>query len=310
MFFAGARSANPLTIIPGDRPHHHSGGRRGGAGPGLQLAVALAVGIGHRDVLVSGVSHALFPGPSRRRRQGAAPAAVSAEAASWSALRATLVVMPVFVLALTNPALYLAGHHEDGDAGPAGRRHQRPFGRPGTGGLHAHGRGDGAVVWFGLSLRPNLWMLMLWMVAAALWAGARLFRLKATSLSARRSGSMPGDHADPAGPRHRGQRRRQGRLRGFRRARQPVRRGGALRLGDGVGARALACLAGQAHCSSSATERKESHHADEPADRAADHAAVPGVAGGRHVLERPVLPAATDPCPVTDCLRNSARSWS
>ena len=39
-----------------------------------------------------------------------------------------------------------------------------------------------AVVWVGLSLRPNLWMLMLWMVAAALWAGARLFGVRPTSL--------------------------------------------------------------------------------------------------------------------------------
>jgi hypothetical protein len=38
-----------------------------------------------------------------------------------------------------------------------------------------------AVIWAGLALRPNLWMLMLWMVAAALWAGARLFRVKPTS---------------------------------------------------------------------------------------------------------------------------------
>jgi hypothetical protein len=37
----------------------------------------------------------------------AAPAPVSVETASWDALRATLVVMPVFVVALTNPALYL-----------------------------------------------------------------------------------------------------------------------------------------------------------------------------------------------------------
>jgi uncharacterized membrane protein len=37
------------------------------------------------------------------------------------------------------------------------------------------------VVWAGLTLRPNLWMLMLWVVAAALWAGTRLFRVKPTS---------------------------------------------------------------------------------------------------------------------------------
>ena len=38
-----------------------------------------------------------------------------------------------------------------------------------------------ALVWLGLSLRPNLWMLTLWMVAAALWAGVRLFRVRPTS---------------------------------------------------------------------------------------------------------------------------------
>ena len=37
-----------------------------------------------------------------------------------------------------------------------------------------------ALVWIGLSLWPNLWMLILWMVAAALWTGARLFGVKVT----------------------------------------------------------------------------------------------------------------------------------
>ncbi len=37
-------------------------------------------------------------------------------------------------------------------------------------------------VWLGLSLCPSLWMLMLWMMAAALWAGARLFRVRRTLL--------------------------------------------------------------------------------------------------------------------------------
>jgi hypothetical protein len=38
-----------------------------------------------------------------------------------------------------------------------------------------------AVAWFALKLQPNLWMLMLWLVAAALWTGTRLFGLKATA---------------------------------------------------------------------------------------------------------------------------------
>ena len=37
-------------------------------------------------------------------------------------------------------------------------------------------------VWLGLSLWPSLWMLMLWMMAAALWAGSALFGARRTGL--------------------------------------------------------------------------------------------------------------------------------
>jgi hypothetical protein len=38
-----------------------------------------------------------------------------------------------------------------------------------------------AVVWLGLSLHPNLWMLCLWMIGAALWAGSGIFGTRSTS---------------------------------------------------------------------------------------------------------------------------------
>ena len=38
----------------------------------------------------------------------------------------------------------------------------------------------GLAVWMGLSLWPSLWMLVLWMMAAALWAGSALFSLRRT----------------------------------------------------------------------------------------------------------------------------------
>ena len=38
-----------------------------------------------------------------------------------------------------------------------------------------------AVAWGGLTLRPNLWMLILWVMAAAFWIGRRLFRVKASA---------------------------------------------------------------------------------------------------------------------------------
>jgi len=39
----------------------------------------------------------------------------------------------------------------------------------------------GILVWFGLSLLPNLWMLMLWMMAAALWTGSGIFGVRPTA---------------------------------------------------------------------------------------------------------------------------------
>ena len=180
VFFAGARSANPLTIImvvavtiiP----------IAGVADQALvsKFAVAFVVGIA-TGIFVSGVSHALFPDAPSAAGIAAAPAPVSVETASWEALRATLVVMPVFVVALTNPALYLPAIMKTGALG-------QQAGSTGTGsagrelvGSTLMAAGIALAVWLGLSMWPTLWMLMLWMVGAALWAGRRLFGAKATS---------------------------------------------------------------------------------------------------------------------------------
>ena len=132
---------------------------------------------------MSGVSHAFFPDTPGSAKIAAAPATVSPEAANWAALQATLVVMPVFVLALTNPAFYLAAIIKTATLGQqAGSTNARSAGRELVGST-LMGAWMAILVWFGLSLRPNLWMLMLWMVAAALWAGAKLFGLKPTSFA-------------------------------------------------------------------------------------------------------------------------------
>lgn len=181
VFFAGARSANPLTIIlviavtviPV-------------AGVATQalvtvLSVAFGVGLG-TGVLVSGLSHIFFP-DARVPNVSTAAAPTSTEAAHRAALQATVVVIPVFVLALTNPALYLAaiiktvllGQQASAtNAGSAGRE---------LVGSTLMGAWMATLVWAGLSMWPNLWMLMLWMVAAALWAGAKLFGLRRTSFA-------------------------------------------------------------------------------------------------------------------------------
>jgi len=182
VFFAGARSASPLTvilviaftIIP----------VAGVADQALTTALSQAFGLGLLiGVLVGGVSHALFPDAPGPAKIAAAPANVSSETANWKALQATLVVMPVFVLALTNPALYLAAIMKTVTMGQqASSTNARAAGVELVGST-LMGAWMAAVVWFGLSMRPNLWMLILWLVAAALWAGARLFRIKPTSVS-------------------------------------------------------------------------------------------------------------------------------
>jgi hypothetical protein len=71
------------------------------------LGVTLAVGI-LTGVLVSALSNAFFPDPSDPAAKRPSPPPPSREAAGWIALRSTLIVMPVFVLALTDPSFYLA----------------------------------------------------------------------------------------------------------------------------------------------------------------------------------------------------------
>lgn len=139
----------------------------------VTLAAGLAVG-----TLVSTLSHALFPDPPMPA-QVAAPRP-AADSPAWIALRGTLIVMPVFVLALTNPSFYLAAVMKTSTLGQqAGETHagsaaRELVGSTLMGALLAMG------VWTGLSLWPSLWMLTLWLMAAGLWAGSALFGVRRT----------------------------------------------------------------------------------------------------------------------------------
>jgi hypothetical protein len=179
--FAGARKANPLTmilvvalvVIP----------VAGIADQALITALSKAFGVGlGTGVLVSGVSHALFPDPPRPGAAAAPRAPPSAQAARRSALQATLVVMPMFVVALSNPPLYIPTLMKAVALGQqAAATNARAAGRELVGST-LMGALMAMAVWAGLTIRPNLWMLMLWLTAAGFWAGARLFRTRATSL--------------------------------------------------------------------------------------------------------------------------------
>ncbi|HSC81847.1 MAG TPA: hypothetical protein VLC08_15920, partial [Chitinolyticbacter sp.] len=98
--------------------------------------------------------------------------------AVWIAGRAMLIVMPVFVLALTDPSFYLAAILKTVALGQqAGENDARSAGRELVGSTLA-GAALALAVWAGLSLLPSLWMLALWLSAAALWIGQRLFGLR------------------------------------------------------------------------------------------------------------------------------------
>ncbi|MDM0053959.1 DUF2955 domain-containing protein [Variovorax sp. J22R115] len=177
VFYSGVRSANPLAtilvmaiaLIPVVGVVEQA--------LALQIGATLAVGL-CIGVLVSGISHALFPDPPVRAGHRAAAEVPTRESASWIALRAVVVVMPVFVLALTNPSFYVAAIMKSVALGQqAGSTSTRSAGQELVGST-LMGAAIAGCLWFGLALRPNLWMLMLWMAAAALWVGTRLFRVR------------------------------------------------------------------------------------------------------------------------------------
>jgi hypothetical protein len=148
----------------------------------LRLGTTLALGIAI-GALAGSVSHILFPdapvrAPARPPATAPAPAPAGQDQAGQIALQATLVVMPVFVLALANPSFYLAAVMKAVLLGQqAGASRARTAGRALVGST-LMGTWMAALIWLGLSLLPNLPMLMLWLMAAALWAGARLFGVK------------------------------------------------------------------------------------------------------------------------------------
>jgi hypothetical protein len=183
VFFAGARSGgSPLTLFLLAALMFTP--VAGILDQALAMALAKAVGVGLVvGAAVNGISHALFPDPPQPAKDAMPAAGVGSEIARWQALQATVVVMPVFVVALTNPALYLATLMKTAMVGQqASATDARSAGRELVGST-LMGALMAAVVWFGLSMMPTLWMLALWIVAATLWGGARMFRVRPSAFA-------------------------------------------------------------------------------------------------------------------------------
>jgi hypothetical protein len=180
LFYTGLLRANPLTMIlviaftvmpvVGVMDQGMVG----------MIALTLAVGLA-TGTLTNAVSHAFFPAPRVASAARPAAPAPDRDTASWIALRAALVVMPVFVLALINPSLYMATIMKTVALGQqSGETDARSGGRELVGST-LMGAWIAALVWFGLSLWPSLWMLVLWLMAATLWAGSGIFRTRRTA---------------------------------------------------------------------------------------------------------------------------------
>ena len=135
----------------------------------LVLGVAVAV-------LCQHVAYALFPEPPLPDRSAPPPP----EQRDRAALTATLVIMPVYLLSLTNPSFYLpiimkavtlAQQSSLARVRAAGRE---LIGSTFLGGLFA------VAIWAGLGIWPNLWMFFLWILLFGVFIASRLYGLVRT----------------------------------------------------------------------------------------------------------------------------------
>jgi hypothetical protein len=148
----------------------------------LSVIQALAKGM-LLTVLVVAISHWLFPEPPNAPIPPRKPPLMP-EVADWIALRAALVVLPAFLLALIDPSSYmplimksvsLGQQACETSARNAGRE---LLGSTLLGGLLA------MLFWGALSLFPHLWMFFLWMLLFTLLIARKLYSLAATRLPA------------------------------------------------------------------------------------------------------------------------------
>lgn len=121
-----------------------------------------------------------FPEPAVAERS--APQPTEAQS-NWLAVRAMLIVMPAYLLALTNPSQYLMTIMKSVSLGQqssivdlhhAGRE---LIGSTFAGGIMA------VLFWSLLTVSPTLWMFFLWMLLFSLGAGAKLYGLWRTKVA-------------------------------------------------------------------------------------------------------------------------------
>jgi hypothetical protein len=148
---------------------------------GVTVVGALAKGL-LLAVLVMALTHELFPEPAGARPPPAARI-MPDEEATYIALRAALVVMPAYLLAMTDPASYMPIIMKSVSLGrqscttTARGAARELIGSTLLGGLLA------VVFWFALRLFVHLWMFFLWMLLFGLLVGRKLDGMSPTRYS-------------------------------------------------------------------------------------------------------------------------------
>ncbi|SAL80553.1 hypothetical protein AWB74_05746 [Caballeronia arvi] len=133
-------------------------------------------------VLVSALTHWLFPETVSAPPPSAARV-MPADRAMHLAIRAALVVMPAYLLAMTDPASYMPIIMKSVSLGrqsctaTARGAARELIGSTLLGGLLA------IAFWFALKLSVNLWMFLLWMLLFGLLVGRKLYGIDPTRYS-------------------------------------------------------------------------------------------------------------------------------
>jgi hypothetical protein len=139
---------------------------------------SLVLGIG-LAVICQWLAYPWFPedaGPAAKARS-AADATIQS---GWIALRAALIVLPPFLLCLTNPSMYLpiimksVLLGQQGSVVGARTAGRELLGSTFLGGCFA------VLFWFALKIHPNLWMFFLWMLLFGVYFSSKLYRLIAS----------------------------------------------------------------------------------------------------------------------------------
>jgi hypothetical protein len=141
----------------------------------VSVITALVLGIG-LAIVCQWIVYPWFPedvSPVKKAK----PPGNTATQSNWIALRATLIVLPAYLLALTNPSMYLAIIMKSVSLGQQGSTvSARDAGKELLGSTFLGGY-FAILFWFMLDMVTNLWMFFLWMLLFGVYFSGKLYQL-------------------------------------------------------------------------------------------------------------------------------------